>query len=129
MNAIGQSKIETTNPQKKVIRDGGKLVHCEVKKNNVSSRKYFSSRKEYYWYKSQKVIITKGAASGSLLSGVYEVFYENGQFCEKGRFINGLKNGEWRYWNQEGDLILKEKWIFGKKQIKKKKATQNENIE
>lgn len=61
--------------------------------------------KLYYWYKAQLVITTQGSASGVLLHGAFESFYDNKQLSSKGNFSKGLKHGTWMYWNEKGKLI------------------------
>ena len=78
-----------------------------------SQLKKYNSKKQYYWFKSQKVLVTQGGSSGSLLHGDYESFYKNNQLAEKGIFTKGLKNGVWKSWNQNGILIHQENWSKG----------------
>lgn len=109
-----QTNQISNNSNQKRIKSEGKQIEFEVKEKNVSKKKLFSEQKAYFWYKSQAIIITKGAASGHLLHGRYEVFYDNNQFAERGKFINGLKHGKWNYWDSSGNLVGTEKWFFGK---------------
>lgn len=60
--------------------------------------------KFYYWFKSQKIHITQGGFSGSLLDGAYESFYSNHQLESAGHFSDGLKEGDWKYWYSNGHL-------------------------
>lgn len=58
----------------------------------------------YHWFKSQKVHVTQGFASGYLLTGVYTAYFFSGQMLERGTFDNGLKTGEWKIWYESGQL-------------------------
>lgn len=113
-NTFSQLMFQKNISKQKVITFQGKQVHFELKENVVSKKKRYSEHKDYFWYRSQSIIITKGAASGYLLNGYYESYFDNHQFSERGCFKNGLKHGKWVYWNQEGQIIKKEKWFFGK---------------
>lgn len=49
-------------------------------------------------------------------NGKYKQLYKNGETMEKGHFKNSQKNGIWYYYNENGMLQKKEKFIFGKSQ-------------
>lgn len=126
---FAQSNNITISSKDKIVKIAGKQIEFEVKEKAVSKKKLFCGNKEYYWYKSQTIINTKGAASGHLLHGVYEVFYDNQQFAERGKFINGLKHGKWYYWNEKGEKIKSEFWFFGKSLTDKKNSNNESNTE
>lgn len=75
----------------------------------------YNKNKYYYWFKAQKVLSTQGGASGLLLNGLFETFYENKQLNSKGKFRKGLKNGEWIYWRTDGSIERLEHWKNGTK--------------
>src|SRR5437868_6907109 len=56
----------------------------------------------YLWYKSNKIIETKGGYDGRLLHGYYKTFYLNNQLREQGEIKYGLKHKEWKYWYSNG---------------------------
>jgi len=58
----------------------------------------------YYWFKSQKIHITQGYASGDLLNGPYTKYFVSGQLAEQGNFEEGLQTGEWKQWYESGQL-------------------------
>lgn len=89
-------------------------------------RRYDKS-KFYFWYKAQKVLSTQGGASGQLLHGELEVYHDNKQLAQKGKFCKGLKDGKWTYWRTDGTLIVIENWNKGK--LTKTKEDFNENGE
>lgn len=76
---------------------------------------HYNKNKYYYWFKAQKVLTTQGGASGVLLNGLFESFYENKQLNSKGKFNKGLKNGEWIYWRTDGSIERLEHWKNGSK--------------
>ena len=122
--AIAQQNEITVSYCNKIIKKEGKQIEFEVKEKVVSKKKKYSGKKTYYWYKSQTIISTKGAASGHLLNGSYKVFYDNQQFAEKGTFINGLKHGKWIFWDPNGEILRTENWFFGKS-LKTNKSSKN----
>ena len=67
----------------------------------------------YFWYKSNKIISTEGGIDGKPLHGNYTSFYLSNNLMEKGRFKYGLKNGEWRSWNENGKLKETINWNKG----------------
>lgn len=95
------------------IKQDDKSIIFRVLDTDESQLKKYNSKKHYYWFKSQKILITQGGSSGSLLNGDYESFYKNNQLAEKGLFKKGLKHGVWRFWGQNGILIHQENWSSG----------------
>lgn len=95
------------------IKQDDKSIVFRVLDVDDSQLKKYNSKKQYYWFKSQKILITQGGSSGSLLNGDYESFYKNNQLAEKGLFKKGLKDGTWKSWNQNGILIHQENWSKG----------------
>jgi antitoxin component YwqK of YwqJK toxin-antitoxin module len=39
------------------------------------------------------------------LNGNWQSWYANGNLCDSGMLINNLPDGEWKYWNENGELI------------------------
>lgn len=108
---IFSQKFEIEN--KFHIKQDDKSIVFRVLDTDESQLKKYNSKKYYYWFKSQKILITEGGSSGSLLNGDYESFYKNNQLAEKGLFTKGLKDGVWKFWNQNGILIHQENWSKG----------------
>ncbi len=112
INLVGFSqKFEIEN--KFHIKQDDKSIVFHVLDADESQLKKYNSKKYYYWFKSQKVLITQGGSSGSLLNGDYESFYKNNQLAEKGSFTKGLKDGIWKSWNRNGILVHQENWSKG----------------
>lgn len=108
---VSAQKFEIEN--KFHIKQDDKSVVFHVLDADDSQLKKYNSKKYYYWFKSQKVLVTQGGSSGSLLNGDYESFYKNNQLAEKGLFTKGLKDGIWKFWNQNGILVHQENWSKG----------------
>lgn len=87
-----------------------------------------NKKKWYYWFDGKKVLKTEGDFEGRLLNGHFATFYPNNQLQAKGKFNKGIKTGAWRYWNQDGKLIRKETWLFGKP-VKTRNILQEEKEE
>lgn len=115
--SFGQ-KIEKRLYLKHSFKQDGKAYQFTVRDEDKRTINHFNKNKNYYWFKAQKVMVTQGGASGLLLNGLFESFYPNKQLNEKGQFKNGLKNGEWLYWRNDGTLSKKEFWSGGNKKRK-----------
>lgn len=107
-------RIEEDLYLKHTLRQDGLSYNFKVLDPDKKGVSKYSKKKFYYWFKTQKVLSTQGGASGALLHGVMEAFYENKQLSQKGEFNKGLKTGEWLYWRIDGTLIRTEEWKNGK---------------
>ncbi|MCJ0743686.1 toxin-antitoxin system YwqK family antitoxin [Pedobacter montanisoli] len=58
----------------------------------------------YYWFSNGQIRFTQGGYSGKLIHGLYSDYYLNNQLKEQGYFNMGLKEGEWKLWNEAGAL-------------------------
>jgi antitoxin component YwqK of YwqJK toxin-antitoxin module len=58
-----------------------------------------------------------------VLSGHARYFYINGVVSSEGEYVNNLKSGEWRVYNEKGNLVMIEIWENGI--VKEKKALDN----
>lgn len=103
---------------KRNIRQDNQSFQFFVMEDNADDKIAYSNDKEYYWFKSQTVVATQGAASGLILHGLFESFYDNKQLSSKGFFNKGLKNGAWTYWHSNGNIARTESWIKGYKRGK-----------
>ncbi len=45
--------------------------------------------------------------------GLWITFYQNRKIEEEGPYVNGLKNGYWKYYQANGNLKRVEKWVMG----------------
>jgi antitoxin component YwqK of YwqJK toxin-antitoxin module len=67
----------------------------------------------YFWYFNNKIHSTQGGYNGQLLNGHYVAFYPDKNLKEEGNFKKGLKDGEWKSWNPNGDLTNVITWNEG----------------
>lgn len=96
------------------LRQGNESYQFTVLDGDEKGVKRFDNEKFYYWFKAQRVMATQGGASGALLDGPFEAFYDNKQLSQKGEFKRGLKHGEWIYWRNDGTMVSSEQWSRGK---------------
>lgn len=85
-------------------------------------------RLTYYWYSSNKILLTKGGYDGKLLSGNYSSYYLSNSLKEKGVFSNGLKDKQWRAWYENGNLKEICDWNDGLKDGRNKKFSAAGNL-
>jgi hypothetical protein len=97
------------------LRQQSLFIECTVLETPVLHTHFFSNNYDYYWFQAQRILCTQGGASGQLLHGGYEAFYDSKQLAEKGKFRKGLKDGVWKYWDTWGHLERVERWRNGKK--------------
>lgn len=67
----------------------------------------------YYWYSNGTILSNIGGYSGNLLNGTYRVLSKDNKLVEQGFFVNGLKDGTWKYWYSNGTIQRKEVWKKG----------------
>ncbi|MCF8457037.1 MAG: hypothetical protein K9H62_13995 [Bacteroidales bacterium] len=93
----------------------------KILKFSILVNKYKGKHQEnlyYYWYNDKLVKSNLGGSSGFLLHGKYEVFDQNKNLLSQGFFDEGLKNGTWKFWDSDGELIKLEDWKHGLQQVK-----------
>jgi len=77
----------------------------------------FDKDVEYYWYKLNKIHSSYYDVAGRLLHGAYQKTHlRNKKLIEKGIFKNGLKDGKWKVWYENGKLKTITSWNSGKKE-------------
>ena len=75
----------------------------------------FDVEKEYFWYTEfSKIKSTKGGSAGKLLDGNYKFFDENGNLIVDGNYSKGLKNGESKKWDKQGEITEITRYDNGK---------------
>ena len=47
-----------------------------------------------------------------------ETFYDDNKIQSEGCYLNGKKDGEWKYFKKDGSINKIEKWMLGKKHRK-----------
>ena len=73
----------------------------------------------YYWYRNGRLGFNMGNYSANLLDGKYEKFDLKGKLCEKGNFKFGTKDGNWTYWDTNGNIKKEERWNKGYLKLKR----------
>jgi antitoxin component YwqK of YwqJK toxin-antitoxin module len=69
--------------------------------------------KSYYWFKARAVHHAIGGYSGQLLHGEFSKYYLSNQLAAQGVFQQGLKNGVWKAWFENGNLKMITRWKNG----------------
>jgi hypothetical protein len=93
------------------ITDTTKNIVAEVLP--VNSPPHAQSSLRYYWYASGKIQSLQGSFSGHLLNGAYHEFYLNKNLCAQGAYYQGLKDGTWKTWKEDGTLKSSVNWKKG----------------
>ncbi len=84
-----------------IVFDNDIIVEKTIWKNDM---------REGVWHKKFEYGYLYGTYKNNLLSGIYEEFYHSKKMKVKGAYENGMKIGEWRFFDPEGRLIKTEKW-------------------
>ncbi len=100
---FGFSKVRIIEPDKTII--------AEIKA--VNSNPHVRPDLFYYWYSTNIIHTTQGGFSGKLLNGLYTEYYLNKNLKEQGNFKKGLKDGQWKTWNEDGTLVKITAWNDG----------------
>ena len=45
------------------------------------------------------------SVKGAKLNGAWQSWYPTGVLCDSGRLVNNLPDGEWKHWNEKGELL------------------------
>ncbi len=112
MSVPGQSvKYTPSVTRKVVVISGDTTIICNV----YNTWKNFKTRPEckYYWLFENTIHWNYGGYQGQLLHGEFSALNKNNNLIYQGYFINGLKDGEWKYWSGEGIILRSETWKNG----------------
>lgn len=71
--------------------------------------------KEYFWYKAGEIHRSIGNAAGELLHLQYVKYYKGNNLAERGEFEYGLKKGIWKQWYPNGKIMEESRWVDGVK--------------
>ena len=69
----------------------------------------------YYWFKGGAIHSSEEGIAGELLNDEFDKFYLNNQLAERGKFNNGKKVGLWRTWHPNGMVATEQEWAGGQK--------------
>ena len=79
-----------------------------------SEQPNYKNDKEYFWYTEfSKIKSTKGGSGGNLLNGNYKFYDENGNLLIDENYSMGLKDGDRKKWDEEGELTEINKYEDG----------------
>lgn len=110
VEAFGQ-KLPDYGLNKVRIAQTDKTIVAEIKP--VSLDPSIKQNLVYYWYSANIIHNTQGGFSGKLLNGQYTEYYPDKNLREQGEFKNGLKDGIWKSWNDDGILTATTNWKRG----------------
>ena len=66
----------------------------------------FEESREYYWYTEfSKIKSTKGGCGGQLLHGNYKFYDEDGNLMIDQNYVFGLEHGDGKKWDNEGNIV------------------------
>ncbi len=68
----------------------------------------------YFWYLSGRIHKNRGGYGGHLLDGVFQSYGEEKHLIVQGEFHQGLKNGVWKVWYENGEYKRIEEWRKGR---------------
>lgn len=99
--------------------EAGELVSKREYKNDVVTA-------EHHYFRGTEVTLRTNRKEGQLLAewtvldgdikhGYEHRYHANGEEAEGGAWINGKKDGPWRKWDKDGDLIDSTNWKAGVK--------------
>lgn len=87
----------------------------------------YDEKKEYFWYTEfSQIKSTKGGAGGKLLNGNYKFYNEDGSLIIDGNYYLGLKDGTFKSWDSVGNII--ETKVYEKDKIKYHKFLNDEGL-
>ncbi len=68
----------------------------------------------YFWVSNNSIVRNQGAYIENPLHGTCVIMNGN-KVIARGEFENGLKNGIWKHWDENGNLVYTTEWKNGKK--------------
>lgn len=54
---------------------------------------------------NQGIKLFATSSKDSKLNGAWQSWYPTGALCDSGRLVNNLPDGEWKHWNEKGELL------------------------
>ncbi len=87
---------------KRIISDSDHTQEFYIK---LEQPKKFKTDRTYHWFRSGKIHTSVGDVGGQVLHETYVKFDVNRNLLQKGDFDDGLKNGLWKTWATDGNLI------------------------
>jgi len=121
-NGYNAPRRATVNKTKPVVVDDGDYSQIRIVDTTQEIRAdvlpmktdpKIKNDRYYYWFLNNMIHSTQGGYNGQLLNGHYISFYPDKNLKEEGNFKKGLKDGEWKTWNRNGDLTNVTNWDEG----------------
>ncbi|PTX64075.1 MORN repeat protein [Kordia periserrulae] len=97
-------------PQKRIINASDFDYEFYISSEKLKKPK---NDKTYFWFKSGKIHQSKADVGGFVLVDEFTKYYKSKQLAEKGTFSDGLKDGVWRSWHENGTVATVETWKNG----------------
>lgn len=69
--------------------------------------------RDYYWFKGGTIHSSEYGSAGELLHDDFKKYYHSNQLAENGKFDDGLKDGTWKNWYENGTLKSETYWNNG----------------
>lgn len=112
MQLSAQPTLENTLPSRpKVILTTASSTHIRA---SVLTRPYPKNLLKpavwYHWLYKDSILRSQGSYSGKLLDGPFEEFFSNRSPKTSGSFAQGIKVGQWKYWDHKGTLRKISHW-------------------
>jgi hypothetical protein len=111
LGVYGGNKNQDLLTRPVVVSQEGKQIHCRVLIEKMEMEPELKAT--YFWYHYNQILSNRGGYSGVLLHGEYRVYDGDSRLVEQGQFDRGKKQGEWKYWNQQGELVRTVDWKNG----------------
>ncbi|MFL9843560.1 toxin-antitoxin system YwqK family antitoxin [Flavobacterium rhizosphaerae] len=109
---------------KKRISDENYRYEFYTTNKKVSPR----SDRNYYWFKGGRIHQSEEGVAGELLHDEFLKFYHSNQLAESGLFKNGLREGVWKTWFEDGTLQSVADWHKGQKDGKSQEFDKNGDL-
>lgn len=94
-----------------IVNQDDKDIHCRVLIDKAELQ--VDLKAEYYWYQNQQIRKNRGGYSGDLLHGMYKCYDSEERLVEEGMYVYGRKEGIWKVWDDNGELIKTSSWKNG----------------
>lgn len=99
-----RTRMIVVNYPDSIIKTNVLLDKIDIELNNTTI---------YYWSAYGEIHANKGGYSGQLLCGSYQVFDVDNNLITQGAIQNGVKNGSWKSWYNNGEIKSLEIWKKG----------------
>lgn len=101
---------KSENNSRRIITEGDYKYEFYITSQVISTYHLY---RRYYWFKSGKINFSDGGSTGALLHGQYTKSYQGTHLLEQGEFVFGLKNSQWKEWYDNGQLKEITNWKNG----------------